>query len=296
MTLQIVFWDVQHGSATYIKTPSGKHIVQDLGTGTYKNKDEQFSPLLHLKNNWGVKRLDQVIVTHLHKDHIDDIMNFSKLSPHVFARPRGLSKEEIMKGVREGDKPLFEEYFEIDKSYNTPVSSDEDPKYADNNGGASINLFFPQTCSISQINNCSVVTVLSYADTKVVIPGDNESDSWKALLKRDDFKSAISGADMLLAPHHGRESAFYPDLFNYFKPKLTIVSDGPETTTSAVDKYRSKSSGWNVHCRDDSSEMRHCVTTRKDGVIEVKLGYTPEERPFIHVTILIKCTIKNNLD
>ncbi|ODS37411.1 MAG: hypothetical protein A7316_09440 [Candidatus Altiarchaeales archaeon WOR_SM1_86-2] len=38
MTLEIVFWDVQHGSATYIKTPNGKHIVQDLGTGSCEKR------------------------------------------------------------------------------------------------------------------------------------------------------------------------------------------------------------------------------------------------------------------
>ena len=285
MTLRIIFWDVQHGSATYIKTPNGKHIVQDLGTGTCKNKDEKFSPLVHLKNKWDVKRLDEVIITHLHKDHIDDIMNFSKLFPRVFRGPSGPSKAEIMEGAREKDKPLFEEYFKIDERYNTSILSDEDPENDDNNGGVSINPFFPQTCSISEINDCSIVTILSYADSKVVIPGDNESASWKALLERNDFKRAISDADILLAPHHGRISAFYPDLFNYFEPKLVIISDGPETKTSAADKYSSKSSGWRVHRRNGSSETRRCVTTRKDGVIEVKLGYKLNKQPFIKVTI-----------
>jgi len=286
MTLLIVCWDVQHGSSTYIKTPNKKHILQDLGTGKYKNKDEHFSPLNYLKDNWDVKRLDEVIITHPHKDHIKDIKNFNKLSPLVFTRPRDLSKEEIMEGVREKDKSLFEEYFKIDEDYNASVHSDEDLENTANTGGASIWPFFPQTCSISKINDCSIVTVVSYADSKVVIPGDNESASWEALLERDDFRSAISDADILIAPHHGRKSAFYPDLFDYFEPKLTVVSDGPETETSAVDLYSSKSSGWRVHHRNGgSSEVRRCITTRKDGVITVKLGYKRQERPFIHVTI-----------
>ena len=73
--LQIVVWDVQHGNATYIKTPGGKHIVQDLGIGSYGEGRSEFSPLLHLKNG-GVNRLDGVIITHPHRDHLDDIFNF----------------------------------------------------------------------------------------------------------------------------------------------------------------------------------------------------------------------------
>ena len=87
MTLEMVFWDVQHGDAAYLKTPNNTHIVQDLGTGSYDRGSETFSPLLHLKQNWGVDRLDQVIITHPHKDHIDDIHNFGELNPYAFDIP-----------------------------------------------------------------------------------------------------------------------------------------------------------------------------------------------------------------
>ncbi len=46
--LLIVFWDVKHGHATYIKTPNGKSIVIDLGRGSYSKKSLKFSPLTHL--------------------------------------------------------------------------------------------------------------------------------------------------------------------------------------------------------------------------------------------------------
>ena len=45
----IVFWDVDHGHATYLKTPNGRHIVIDLGTGSF-GPQKTFSPLTHLKN------------------------------------------------------------------------------------------------------------------------------------------------------------------------------------------------------------------------------------------------------
>ena len=42
MTLELVFWDVQHGSATYIKTPNEKHIVQDLMETKDKNPEKVY--------------------------------------------------------------------------------------------------------------------------------------------------------------------------------------------------------------------------------------------------------------
>lgn len=32
--LEVMIWDVDHGSAAYIKTPTGKHIAIDLGVVT----------------------------------------------------------------------------------------------------------------------------------------------------------------------------------------------------------------------------------------------------------------------
>ena len=286
MSLEIVFWDVQHGNATYIKTPNNTHIVQDLGTGSYGTKNKKFSPLLHLKNNWTVKELDYVIITHPHKDHISDIMNFDALSPRVLARPKHLPKNEIMKNVREEDKPLFEKYFEINERYSEPVPDEENPRFPKNNGGVKIETFTPRKSSSSEINNHSIVTVLSYAESKVILSGDNEPPSWKELLEKEEFKNAVKNADILLAPHHGRESGYYAELFEHFKPKLTIISDGRFCDTSATDRYSKISTGWNVHHRKDKEkEKRYCVTTRNDAVIHLELGYTHDKKPFIAVTI-----------
>ena len=57
MSLRLILWNVQHGSAAYIHTPNGKHIAIDLGAG------DAFSPLQHLWRN-GVQRLDHVTITH----------------------------------------------------------------------------------------------------------------------------------------------------------------------------------------------------------------------------------------
>lgn len=273
MTLEIVFWDVQHGNATYIKTPNGTHIVQDLGTGSYGMDNKGFSPLLYLKNRWGVNRLDYVIITHPHRDHIADIMNLQQLSPRVLCRPRHLPKDSIMRNIRQEDRCLFEKYFEIDQLSSVKVPPSEDPELPENNGGVDIQVFSPCLCSTSNINNLSSVTVLSYANSKVILPGDNEPPSWKELLEKTNFKDAIRNADIFLAPHHGRESGYFSELFEYFVPKLTVISDGRFCDTSATNRY-SKSTGWTVHHRSGEKEERYCVTTRNDGVIVVRLGYT----------------------
>jgi len=283
--LEVVFWDAQHGNATYIETPNGLHIAIDLGIGSYGG-DRDFSPLLHLKRKYYVNQLDGVIITHPHKDHIDDIMNFYELTPKSFACPRQLLKEDVMIDIKEEDKKLFERYFQIKEYYPPPLPDERNPLLAQNNGGVDFQIFSPLSCDKSNINNHSLVIVISYANSKVIIAGDNEPPSWKELLEKDNFVKAIKNVDILLAPHHGRDSGFHSELFKHFTPYLTVISDGRFCDSSATSRYSNVSKGWTVHHRNGSDkEERKCVTTRSDGVIVVKFGYNNDNKPFIDVRI-----------
>ena len=108
--LYIRLWDVQHGSAAYIKTPNGKNVVQDLGVGAIKTGLTTFSPLLFLKNSMKVDQLDEVIITHPHADHIKDIRNFDALRPKALYRPIHLTKDEIYAANGIEDIELVEKY------------------------------------------------------------------------------------------------------------------------------------------------------------------------------------------
>jgi competence protein ComEC len=91
--------------------------------------------------------------------------------------------------------------------------------------------------------------------------------------------------DVLLAPHHGRDAGFCEDLFKYFKPRLTIVSDGSICDTSARDRYRTHSSGWKVYGNNGDGEVRYCLTTGSDGTVRVSMGRNPDGGSFLHVRI-----------
>ncbi len=285
--VELVFWDVQHGHSTYIKTPNNRHIVIDLGIGDYSGKDQNFSPLKHLKYNYNVQRLDYVIITHPHLDHIDDILNFDLLSPKVLNRPRHITNKEVMEGVRDTDKAKFLKYCEINDRYNGTITDDspDNTRKPENWGGLKIETFTPSSCNHNNFNNHSIITVIEYADIKVVIPGDNEKCSFDELLLMETFKKAITNADILLAPHHGRESGYYLDFLNLVNPRLTVVSDGRFCDTSANAKYSAKSRGWTVHKKNGTSSERKCLTTNSDGEVYIKFGYENDNSRFLSVSI-----------
>lgn len=284
--LLVKFWDVKHGHATYIKTPNGRHIVIDLGIGTFSGSNEFFSPLLHLKDVYGVKTIDYCIITHPHMDHIDDIMNFRSLSPKTLLRPKHIPEEALLSGARSFELPKINEYISIDNSYNQPVERTAFNHRAnpDNWGGLKISTFHPKNCAVSNLNNQSIVTVLEYADIKIVIPGDNEAASWNELLQDNEFGDKIRNADIYLASHHGRESGYHEEIINIINPRLTIVSDSKYHENSNIDRYRKKSRGWKVY-KGDVGITRRTLSTYNDGVITIRVGKNNENKSYLNVKI-----------
>ncbi|HCN82982.1 MAG TPA: MBL fold metallo-hydrolase [Sphingobacteriaceae bacterium] len=271
--VEMIFYDVQHGNATYIKTPNEKHLMIDLGIGDYSGKNEKFSPLAELRNKYKIQQLDHVTITHPHLDHIDDILNFDAFSPQSFLTPKYLTDEEVLKGTRVGDKPKFDEYLKIRNKYCEPsIGTSHDTSVPDNFGGVLIQRFSTSNLPHDNFNNHSIITVISYSGIKIVMPGDNEKASFDELMKSEDFKNAVENANILLAPHHGRQSAYHSDFIKLVNPWLTIVSDGSLCDTSANHHYSSNSSGWTVFKFDGSSEIRKCLTTNSDGEVYVSFG------------------------
>ena len=281
MSLRFIMWNVQHGSAAWVRTPNGKDIVIDLGAS------DDFSPLEAMKSV-GIAWIDHVIITHPHMDHIDDILNFDMLSPKTLTRPKHVNENDIRGGnpsLNQDAEDKIKKYLDVAQKYSSPVGPQEDISDPQNNGGVSIKTFVPCEASKSNLNNHSVVTVLEYCGVKILVPGDNESPSWQELLGRSDFVSAIRNTHVLVAAHHGRESGFHQPLFDHFNPLLTLVSDGRVVGTSVTDRYTEVSRGWNVNRRSGGQQKRYCVTTRNDGIVEVEVNPIPNQVGSLKVTV-----------
>jgi len=281
-------WDVKHGSAIFILTPNNKVLVIDLGRGDYSQNSEDRSPLETLRYHYNITQIDQLIITHPHKDHIDDILNIDQLGIYVktLLRPSGLSREAVMIGIRESDKPKYERYFKFDEDYSQSVAGTSNDIFDPmNNGGVTIRRFSTPGLPKNNLNNHSIVTILEYESIKIVIPGDNEWDSLEELMQREDFKTAIANCYVLIAPHHGRESAYHTAFIQHANPAITIISDGSICDTSANAKYSQMSRGWTVW-KNGNNSIRKLLTTNSDGEIYIDFGRSnPSQAAYLKIEI-----------
>ena len=130
-------------------------------------------------------------------------LNFDALSPKVLMRPSHLTDDEIWGGNRRASpetRQIVQKYLDINRSYNQPTSPQTAMSAAENYGNVSFQFFTSRQCPRDNINNHSVVTVMTYQGVKFLMPGDNESPSWKELLGRQDFVHAIQKYARYLLP------------------------------------------------------------------------------------------------
>lgn len=262
-------WDVELGLAVHIKAPNGKYIVVDLGS------KENVSPISYLQG----KNVGYMVITHPHHDHFSDVENIGSARPTVLRRCYDYSRQELLEDASEIQKHTFEAYCDFVESYTERVSGMDSPSSGIPFGGLSATAFSTSRCDKGNKNNFSSIVVLKLGNAKVVVCGDNESESFDELMKQDDFKEAVKEAYVLVAPHHGRESGYYEDFVTLVNPYLTIISDTSKGKTSVTEKYANHTKGWKIFNHSTSRyENRQCLTTRNDGNIQVEFGETDDSR------------------
>jgi beta-lactamase superfamily II metal-dependent hydrolase len=266
-SLEVVIWDVEHGTAILVNTPTGKRLVIDLGVGSFTNSNKTFSPLKYLHDSYKVKKLDALVITHPHGDHIDDIFNLNLVPPGAIYAPRSVDRGLVRDNNKRKDAAKTERYFQwLDYAPVNPTKT----LGALTDWGCTISLFHTKY-SESNLNNYSLVTVIGHAGSTILIPGDNEPPSWKLLLDQSAFVSAIKNTNLFVTSHHGRESGYHADLFTHFKPQLCFLSDTNDIPTSATNRYTYQALGAPVFNKGmNRTETRKTVTTRSDHCIVIK--------------------------
>jgi beta-lactamase superfamily II metal-dependent hydrolase len=88
-------------------------------------------------------------------------------------------------------------------------------------------------------NIMSYVFLIRYGQTKIILGGDAEADTWKYLA--ENKSDLLKDVSILKASHHGRDSGYYESALEIMQPKCTIVSVGKKPNTDASNKYRKHS-------------------------------------------------------
>lgn len=273
--LKFMVFNVDRGLCVFMRTPNDYGVMIDCG------RTLDFSPILWLKNNeasslklWNGYQLTELIITHPHDDHVEDVSNLVKYFPPAILYRQKDCNWDLVLNPPDSDPSLnAKEFYKWQQTYDQPIT-----QYPD--FGLDIKLFSLTAKESEEIdpnlqhvlNNSSYVTVISYNTIngiwKLVVSGDNETKGWEKLLQRNDFRESIRNVSFFVTSHHGHESGFCSSLYEVMgKPWLNISSE--KSGDQSVSTYYS-SPDFAKGVRNGSNGRYH-LTTRKDGSIVIKI-------------------------
>lgn len=269
MSLIIKFYNVEHGSCTHIITPNNKHILIDVGSKS------DSSIVQYLKNNYffNAGRIDGLIITHTHEDHIYGIPDLYKygIEPRVLNRPKD-AYDIVPQNDTTIHKDIAEKANKMNRDYSSPVPNGENPFLSSNNGGVEIEIIEPPSLQTTKedLNTFSSFVIVKYNGYKFVLSGDNSRSIVQNMYDNntDGINSKVKDATVYLAPHHGREAEFCADFFKQVNPIISIISDKKIVHDSQLDSSKFYA-GRGIKLRN---ETRHVLTTRNDGNITFEVS------------------------
>jgi competence protein ComEC len=229
-TLEVTAIDVGQGDSLLLVTPEGRTLLIDAGgpvgrAGSLSNPqaaafdvgEEVVSPYLWSRR---IRRLDVVALTHAHSDHMGGmpaiLRNFRPRELWVGIDPASTAYASLLhqaadlhilvRHLHAGDTPLWPD---------TP--------------SLSLRVLAPAITYANQgppVNNDSLVLHVQYGLSSVLLEGDAEAPSERAMLAAH----AITPVTLLKVGHHGSRTSTTPDFFAAAAPRDAVISVGRRNT------------------------------------------------------------------
>ncbi|HBJ2623471.1 MBL fold metallo-hydrolase [Clostridium botulinum] len=200
--MKVHYIDVGQGDSELIQV-DGKNILIDAGCNDNKS-------LNYLKSQ-GITKLDYVLATHPHEDHIGGMTSvINNFEIGEFYAPK------ITHTTR-----TFENMVKALQNKGLKITA---PNVGDTLtiGNATMQFLAPNSSKYQDLNNYSIVCKLKYGNTSYLFTGDAESLSEGEILA----KQLDISADVLKLGHHGSHSSTSQAFLDKVNPKYAIVSCG----------------------------------------------------------------------
>lgn len=222
--MMVHYIDVGQGDSELIQI-GDKNILIDAGTSDKKALD-------YLKKI-NVTKLDYVIATHPHEDHIgsmDDVINYCTIG--TFYAPKVTTTTKT-----------YENMIDALKKKNLKITV---PKVGEqiNIDNATLTFIAPNSTKYDDLNNYSIVVKVKYGNNSFLFTGDAEALSEGEILQ----KQLDIQADVLKVGHHGSSSSTSQDFLNKVNPKYAVISCGKDNDyghphKETLDKLKAKNIG-----------------------------------------------------
>ncbi|HET8776217.1 MAG TPA: ComEC/Rec2 family competence protein [Candidatus Limnocylindria bacterium] len=211
--LHVTALDIGQGDAILVEAPSGATMLVDGGP------DPELT-LRRLGANlpFFARRIDLLVLTHPHQDHVAGLVDVLDRF-HIGA---------VLQAGIDYENPSFERLLTDADRTATPIVIARAGQHIALDATTDVTVLYPTAAEAAaplpdgDINNGSVVLLLTHGGFTALLTGDAEAPVEGALLAR----GAIPAVDVLKVGHHGSTSSTTPGLLDAARPTAALISDG----------------------------------------------------------------------
>ncbi len=208
--LAVWFLDVGQGDCIFLRSPEGKTMLVDSGPAG------SFGRIHLFLQRQDVARLDVVVCSHLHIDHIGGM---KELFDHyevgiVYLPPfdiAGSTYANMLASMEENGIPA-----EAVSAAVTPLQQ-WDP-------ACEVYVLSPYKVPYDDENDTSIILRVAYGDTAVLLTGDATELAERLAVKA--MPDHLFGANVLKVGHHGSDTSTSAKLLSAVQPELAVISVG----------------------------------------------------------------------
>lgn len=207
-SLLLYIIDTGNSDSMVLRSPDGHSVLIDAG----ESDDAQY--ILDTLSALGIRKLDAVVATHPHADHIGSMVAILKQIPAdvVYMTDFAASTqtyEDMLDAIEASGIPTVDinsgDTFDIGAVHFTALN--------------------PQDRIYDDANNSSIVLLAEYGDTRFLFEGDAEDEAISDMLAQ---YSELLDADVLKVGHHGSRNATTSEFLKAVTPETAIITCGEE--------------------------------------------------------------------
>lgn len=200
--LRVNYIDVNQGDSIFIELPNNETMLIDAGERYYSEIVTNYI------DNLGYKKIDYVVGTHPHTDHIGGMESVIKK----------YDIGSIYMPKKQSNSNTFLSLLKTIKDKNLKINTGKSGVNIIDSDNLKVNIIAP-TKEYNDSNNSSIVIKINYINRCFLFMGDAEAESEKSIT--DDLS-----CDVVKIGHHGSDTSSSLDFVKKTKAKYAIVSVG----------------------------------------------------------------------